>query len=99
MGRVENGEIKGLWREWYSEGVLKNETLYTGGRSSSVRHWFSNGQLFISFEESSKQTGVYKTYFENGQIEKESYIKNNKMDSLEYHWDELGRLKKNILLG
>lgn len=66
---LRDRELEGLCKDWYENGQLKSEKIFSSGRMRLSREWFPNGN--IQSEEVYKDgriLGFCKTWYENGQL-------------------------------
>lgn len=72
----------GLYKEFYSSGKLKMETLYAKGKKFGYhKTYFENGNLQLeSYYKDNKKDSLVRRFFESGQLEWEGFYKNNKLE-------------------
>ena len=80
-----NGEIDGLYREWYPNGVLKHEGNFAKGkREGKFYSWYPNGKKMHVFKyENNVLDSISVSYLENGMVKK----KHDHDTDLAYIWD------------
>jgi len=93
-----DGKRDGSCRHWYKNGQLMNEGFYKNGKM--IGDWMSyheNGQLeshgAYKYTESgvySRKDGVWKYYYDNSQLQRESIIKDG-VEELKFY-DKEGNL-------
>ena len=75
-GKVSDGELEGVWKDFTSFGVLSRETNYKEGKSDGKYvEYHTNGK--VRRERTYKdgtENGYYKSYYMNGMMETEGMI-------------------------
>ena len=93
-----DGKRDGSCRHWYKNGQLMNEGFYKNGKMiGPFMSYYENGQIqnhgHYKYTESgvySRKDGVWKYYYDNGQLESESIIKDG-VEELKFY-DKGGNL-------
>jgi len=93
-----DGKRDGSCRHWYKNGQLMNEGFYINGKMiGTFISYYENGQTQnhgnYKYTESgvySRKDGVWKYYYDNGQIQSESIIKDG-VEELKFY-DKEGNL-------
>jgi hypothetical protein len=64
----KDNQLDGLYREWYTNGLLKSEVSYSRGMlSGSYKRWYANGNLqFSASYRDNQRVGPYVEYYKNG---------------------------------
>lgn len=93
-GVYKDGKISGLLTEWYSNGVVKMESVYGDDNIKIQKIYYDNGQLqkecnYLGYG----LEGLCIEYFKTGIIDKSCIYKNNKMNGLLRRFHENGQLK------
>lgn len=90
-----NNKIEGEAYWWYDNGQLEKKEIYQKGvRMGECTEWYDSGRIrFIQrFDELGRHHGRLVSYYENGQIQRESFLKNgiNKNGYSSFSWYESG---------
>lgn len=78
-GIIKNGQPWGAWRNFYPSGVLKSEGIITAGKSDGAWNFYNEKgilQKTITYHQQIKN-GPYLVYDSLGQIQLESYYRND----------------------
>lgn len=65
----KNGIRVGTHLMWYSSGELESETTWETDLYFTSTGYFKSGKIKNTAESGNRQNAVYKSYFENGQLE------------------------------
>ena len=60
-------------------------------------YWYSNQLLSVGNYKNGKQYGTYKSYHENGQLDREAAYKDDKLDGLESNWYKNGQIGSELI--
>ena len=83
--RYENGKEEGLALEYNKEGTVITEEMYDGG-------FLKRKEEFNRYDEEGNKTGVWRTYFDNGEIKTEISYKGGKKEGTSKLFDQDGKL-------
>lgn len=81
----ENGDEDGLAVTYNKEGIIIEEEIYNDG-------FLRKKQTFNQLDEKGEKTGVWRTYFPNGNIKTEISYDRGKMDGTAKEFDKTGKL-------
>lgn len=78
----DNGQLDGIYREYYENGQLKLECTYKNGQlEGTAKEYYKNKQLSCEYNFKNGQLdGLCKEYYESGKIKEEYYCKNGKFE-------------------
>ena len=78
----DNGQLDGIYREYYENGQLKLECTYKNGQLEGIaKEYYKNNQLSCEYNfRDGKLDGLCKEYYESGKIKEEYYCKDGKFD-------------------
>jgi len=88
QGAYKDGKKDGNWTTFYVNGKTASKITYTDGNPT--------GQILTFYEDGSKRSeehvenGVYKLWFQNGNLQTEGFMKNNERDGHWVAYDESG---------
>lgn len=91
----EDGNREGAWKEFYSEGSLKAEGVYTNDKPTGKwKYYYPGGKLEQtgSYTKTGKKDGVWKWFFENGNLLREENYRAGLRDGLMTEYDERGTI-------
>ena len=85
-GMIVNGKHQGLWKEYYENGQIQEESMFTDDTCFPVNFWRENGEqilikgtgMKIAKYGTESMEDVYEQYFDNGKFVKEIKIKGYK---------------------
>lgn len=104
----KNGLKQGVWKEFYSNGVVRQETMYLNGkRNGYVKKYDETGTL-VSIEkyinddpvtnaEELKEYEIRRDYYPSGQVRIEGSYYNGKADGLRREYSEDGTIVKGYI--
>ena len=87
-------------KAYYENGNLKYKGLLCNGkRIKEWKYYYENVILILlgSYDKYGEQTGVWKTYYENGKVKESIPIKNGKREGVGKEYDETGKVIKETL--
>jgi len=92
VGEFVNGLRKGLHKEWYRSGNLKDEINYTNGvMEGEYRYWSDHGQLTEEgHHKNGEMDGLIREWYKNGALKLEVHYKNGEMHGLRTEWYKSG---------
>lgn len=75
-GKVSDGDLDGVWKDYSRFGVLEKESNYKEGKKEGEElRYYSNGQVKRkSLYVNGAETGYVKTWYVNGQLETEGML-------------------------
>ena len=78
----DNGQLDGIYREYYENGQLKLECTYKNGQLEGIaKEYYKNDQLSCEYNfRDGKLDGLCKEYYESGKIKEEYYCKNGEFE-------------------
>ena len=78
----DNGQLDGIYREYYENGQLKLECTYKNGQLEGIaKEYYKNNQLSCEYNfRDGKLDGLCKEYYESGKIKEEYYCKNGEFE-------------------
>ena len=78
----DNGQLDGIYREYYENGQLKLECTYKNGQLEGIaKEYYKNNQLSCEYNFKNGQLdGLCKEYYESGKIKEEYYCKNGEFE-------------------
>ena len=78
----DNGQLDGIYREYYENGQLKLECTYKNGQLEGIaKEYYKNNQLSCEYNfRDGKLDGLCKEYYESGKIKEEYYCKDGKFE-------------------
>ena len=73
---IISSDYTGIFKSWYVNGQLKEETTYKDGKIDKLdRSWNENGQLRVECTyKDNKKDGLCKHWYDNGQLKEEYYV-------------------------
>lgn len=101
----KNGVKQGLWRQFYNNGIIKEEISYLNGkRNGYLKKYDENGTLLsiekyvndepVVFAEELKEYEIRRDYHSNGIVKIEGSYFNNKPDGIRREFDSTGKIIK-----
>ena len=92
IGEFVDGLRKGLHKEWFRSGNLKDEINYDEGlKNGEFRYWDDRGQLMKEGHYlNDKLDGLIKEWYHNGNIKLEVNYKDGEMHGLRTEWYKSG---------
>ena len=89
----------GLWEYWNEKGILQSKTEYSPYTNKPVgKHesFFPSGKIKTTgyYSKDSKQTGIWKYYYENGILAEERLYENGELNGLNTNYFENGKIKE-----
>ena len=95
-GTYKNGELDGLYTEWYRNGQKKSEKTYKNRELDSLyTFYYENGQKKSETTyKSGEKDGLYTEWYENGQKKSETTYKSGEKDGLHTEWYLSGDINK-----
>ena len=94
-GNLKNGIIEGLWTEWHTNGMKRNEFTYIDNKNHGKGNsWYKNGQMKLKVNFLDDEfDGKLLRWWENGQLKSEEHFKNGKEVGRHWYWYQNGQLK------
>ncbi len=103
-----NGLKQGLWKEFYTNGKVKEEITYLNDKKNGyLKKYDSLGTLLsiekyindepVLYAEELKEYELRRDYYPNGQIRIEGSYYNNKPDGIRREFDSLGNVVKGYI--
>ncbi len=96
-GRMVNDVKDGLWKWYYKNGVLKEETWYENGKqdgdlvSMDYKSYYDNGQIDATGRMvNGEKDGLWRWYYKNGVLKEETWYENGKQDGNSVPQDQVG---------
>jgi antitoxin component YwqK of YwqJK toxin-antitoxin module len=88
LEKIENG----LYQQWYENGVLSSEGMYTNGLREGIwRDWHSSGaKEYEGMMTNGKAEGVHMSWYENGTICEQASHLNGKREGISTIWSKDG---------
>ena len=90
---IVNGKRNGLFKKWYTNGVLCVKTKYKNNIIvGEYVSWYDNGKPECSFFcENGQFNGVYRTWWRNGQLNRELFYEKGVQVGVERMWWDSGQ--------
>ena len=91
----EDGAREGHWKEYYPDGSLKAEGDYKDDKPvGEWKYFYQDGKLEQKgkYSAAGKLTGIWKRFFNSGQLMLEEQYLNGEKDGLHTEYDESGRI-------
>ena len=86
--------MNGPYFEWYSNGKNKKQGHYLDEKQIILKEWNENGEEV--YWKDGKREGLWKRYYENGQLSSEVNFKDGKRAGLWKEYDENGQLNEEV---
>jgi len=94
MGKLVDGKLDGIYKEWYENAQLKFEINFKKGvKNGLAKIYHKNGQLSEKGNMLDKRDGLWRLWNKNGKLIKEVEFKEGKKYGLERWWYENGTLR------
>lgn len=87
----EKGLRQGFWKEYYDNGKLRSEGIYTNNVKTGDWKFYTENAIIKQvgkFNKNGFQTGEWKWYYENGKIQKTENFENGVLQGLMEEYDE-----------
>jgi len=96
QGIYEQGQRKGLWRQWHKTGTLKSREYWKKGlREGKFEQYYPNGKMLKEGKyRRDKLVGVIKSYDEQGELTKSRYTQGELKQPKEKKSKQKKQLKK-----
>ena len=97
-GTFRSNIRSGSWTFYNRQGVIKEKVTYRDGKKNGkAEKYAANGRLLASGAYTdNKPSGVWVNYYGDGRIESRGSYMRGKKDGPWTHFDEAGRVKKNV---
>ena len=95
-GNLKDGELNGLWTDWYENGQKGDEGTYKDGKLDGLwTSWYENGQKEreVTYKDG-KRDGKWTFWYENGQKSEEGTWKEGKKDGKWTWYNDDGTVKE-----
>jgi antitoxin component YwqK of YwqJK toxin-antitoxin module len=92
-GKYENGLKTGIWKHYFSNGVLQNRLTFVDNRPNGYAIMYhENGKIYEEgIWKNNRWVGNYKLYYDNGNVQHEfTFNEYGKREGKQVYWNEEG---------
>ena len=100
FGYYKDGLKHGLWKKYYSEGVIKEERVFKNGKKVGLYKGFYNdgSKNFIYTFKKGEYNGTNRLWAKNGQMIEEFNYQNGQQHGSQKVWYLNGKIKSNYVI-